>query len=60
MARILIACEESQTITKAFREAGHECYSCDLKPAKINSDWHFQGDVFELIERERERESSNY
>lgn len=56
MGRILIACEESQTITKLFREAGHECYSCDLKPAKINPDWHFQGDVFELIERERERE----
>lgn len=56
MARILIACEESQTITKAFREAGHECYSCDLKPAKINPDWHFQGDIFELIEREREFE----
>ena len=52
MARIIIACEESQTITSLFREAGHECYSCDLKPAKINADWHFQEDIFKIIERE--------
>lgn len=32
MSRILIACEESQATTKAFRELGHEAYSCDLLP----------------------------
>lgn len=31
--RILIACEESQEVAKAFRAAGHEAYSCDLLPA---------------------------
>ena len=47
--KVLIACEESQTITAKYRENGIEAYSCDLKPAKINSDWHFQKDVFEVI-----------
>lgn len=28
--RVLIACEESQTVCKAFRERGHEAYSCDI------------------------------
>lgn len=48
--RILIACEESQTLTKLFREAGHECFSNDLKPGKINKDWHLQGSVFDYLD----------
>ncbi len=30
--KILVACEESQTVTKAFRDLGHEAYSCDVEP----------------------------
>lgn len=30
--KILVACEESQTVTKAFRVKGHEAYSCDIEP----------------------------
>jgi hypothetical protein len=30
--RVLIACEESQEVCKAFRERGHEAYSCDIQP----------------------------
>ena len=30
--KVLIACEESQTICKAFRERGHEAYSNDIMP----------------------------
>lgn len=30
--RVLVACEESQTVCKAFREMGHEAYSCDIEP----------------------------
>ena len=30
MARILVACEESQATTKAFRALGHEAFPCDL------------------------------
>ena len=32
MTRILVACEESQATTKAFRALGHEAFSCDLLP----------------------------
>jgi len=47
--KVLVACEESQTITAKYRAKGIEAWSCDLKPAKINSDWHYQCDVFEII-----------
>ena len=30
--KILVACEESQAVCKAFRERGHEAYSCDIEP----------------------------
>ncbi len=46
---ILIGCEESQTITKAFRDAGYEAYSCDLEPTRGDPDWHFQKDIMEVI-----------
>lgn len=29
--RVLVGCEESQEVTKAFRELGYEAYSCDLQ-----------------------------
>ena len=50
MARILIACEESQATTKAFRKLGHEAFSCDLLPCSGgHPEWHFQCDIFEVI-----------
>lgn len=44
---VLIACEESQAECKAFRDLGHNAFSCDLQPCRIsaNPDWHIQGDV---------------
>ena len=51
MGRVLIACEESQTVCKAFRELGHEAYSCDIQECSGgHPEWHFQQDVFEVIE----------
>lgn len=48
--KVLVACEESQTITKAFRDKGHEAYSCDLLPCSGgHPEWHIQGDVFNII-----------
>lgn len=47
--KILVGCEFSQIVTKAFRDLGHKAYSCDILPAEINSDWHIQGDVFDTI-----------
>ena len=44
--RILIACEESQVVCKAFRAKGHEAYSCDiLPPSGGHPEWHIQDDV---------------
>jgi len=51
---ILVACEFSQVVTKAFRDRGHEAYSCDLLPTEGNDDWHIQADVFDVIDRHRE------
>lgn len=51
MKRVLVACEESQVVTKAFRELGHEAYSCDILPCSGgHPEWHFQKDVFEVID----------
>lgn len=48
--KILIACEESQTVTKAFRALGHEAYSCDLQPCSGgHPEWHYQQDIVGLL-----------
>jgi hypothetical protein len=48
--RVLVACEESQAVTKEFRALGHEAYSCDLLPTSgANPEWHLQGDVFDVL-----------
>lgn len=53
MKRILVACEESQAVTKAFRNLGYEAFSCDLLPCSGgHPEWHFKEDMFEVIKRE--------
>jgi hypothetical protein len=47
--RILVACEFSQIVTKAFREKGHEAYSCDILPTEGNPAWHIQDDVLKHL-----------
>lgn len=50
MAKILIACEESQTTTKAFRKLGYEAFSCDIIPCSGgHPEWHIQCDVLDII-----------
>ena len=52
--KVLIACEESQTVCKAFRERGHEAYSCDiLEPSGGHPEWHIQGDALKAIESQQ-------
>jgi len=47
--KILVACEESQAVTKEFRALGHEAYSNDLYEASGgHPEWHIQGDVIPL------------
>jgi site-specific DNA-cytosine methylase len=48
--KILVACEESQAVTKEFRKLGHEAFSCDiLECSGGHPEWHLQQDVFEII-----------
>jgi len=48
--RVLIACEESQRVCTAFRERGHEAFSCDiLEPSGGHPEWHIQGDVIPVL-----------
>jgi len=50
--RVLVACEESQAVTKELRALGHEAFSCDLLPCSGgHPEWHFQQDVFEVIDQ---------
>lgn len=48
--KVLIACEESQTVCKAFRALGHEAYSCDVQePSGGHPEWHILGDALEAV-----------
>lgn len=48
--RILVACEESQAVTKELRKLGHEAYSCDiLETSGENPEWHIMQDVIPLV-----------
>lgn len=48
--RILVACEESQAVTKELRRLGHEAYSCDVLPCSGgHPEWHLQQDVIPLL-----------
>ena len=50
--RVLVACEESQAVTKAFRALGHEAYSCDVQPCSGGRpEWHVQCDVLTQIHK---------
>ena len=48
--RVLVACEESQEVCKAFRERGHEAYSCDIQePSGGHPEWHILGDCLPIL-----------
>jgi hypothetical protein len=48
--KVLVACEYSATVRDAFRALGHNAWSCDILPTDGNPEWHFIGDVLEVIE----------
>lgn len=53
MGKVLIACEESQTVTKEMRALGIEAYSCDIEPCSGgHPEWHIQEDVTPLLNKE--------
>ena len=48
--RILVACEESQAVTKELRKLGHEAYSCDIQECSGGEQqWHLKVDALELL-----------
>lgn len=48
--RILVACEESQAVTKELRALGHEAYSCDIEACSGgHPEWHIMADVLPLL-----------
>lgn len=49
MARILVACELSGMVRRAFRNKGHDAYSCDIEPSDDGSLYHIEGDVRDVL-----------
>lgn len=48
--KVLVACEESQRVCIAFRERGHEAYSCDVQECSGgHPEWHIQSDVLRVL-----------
>lgn len=50
---VLVGCECSQVVTKAFRLKGHEAYSCDILEARYREEWHIRKDIKEVIRTRR-------
>ena len=47
---VLVACEESQTVCKAFRDKGHRAFSCDVVGCSGgHPEWHIMMDVTEIL-----------
>lgn len=47
--KVLVACECSGVVRRAFRALGHDAWSCDLKPSEDNSPFHIQGDARDVV-----------
>lgn len=48
--KVLVACEESQVVCKAFREKGHEAFSCDMQRCSGgHPEWHIIGNVLDIL-----------
>lgn len=50
MTRVLIACEFSGIVRRAFAARGHDAWSCDLRPAEDGSNRHIRGDVRDILD----------
>lgn len=54
MVKILVACEESQVVTKAFRTRGYEAYSCDIIDCSGNHpEWHIKDDAIKVMKSQK-------
>lgn len=50
--RVLVGCEYSGRVRQAFRDRGHDAWSCDLLPSEDDSEFHIQGDVTPLLDQD--------
>lgn len=50
--RVLVGCERSGVVRRAFRALGHDAWSCDVAPADDGSPFHLHGDVLAWLERQ--------
>ena len=50
--RVLIGCEYSGRMRQAFRDLGHDAWSCDLLESEDNSSFHVQGDIFQMFDQQ--------
>ncbi len=50
--RVLVGCEYSGRVRQAFRDIGHDAWSCDLLPSEDDSEFHIQGDVIRLLDKD--------
>lgn len=48
--KVLVGCEFSGTVRRAFRDLGHDAWSCDLLPAEDGSNFHIQDDVLKVLD----------
>lgn len=48
--KVLIGCEESQVVCAAFRNKGHDAFSCDLVETRGTPDWHITGDIMDNLD----------
>ena len=48
--KVLVACEYSGVVRRAFRKLGHLAYSCDILPADDESNFHYTDDVREVLD----------
>ena len=55
--KVLVACEESQRVTKEFRKRGHEAYSCDIVDCSGgHPEWHIKGNVLDVLYSSKRQE----
>jgi site-specific DNA-cytosine methylase len=50
--KVLVACEFSGVVREAFRKLGHDAWSCDLIPSEQGNQYHYKGDVFNILTRQ--------
>ncbi len=49
--KVLVACESSERVKKAFMDRGHEAHSCDIKPGEQGLPNHHQCDILWLLQK---------